>query len=102
MGGGGGGANTFPKGFDPLPTQRVPLCIILRYPLWMNDLKIFLKAPLAPLYTSFDGGERAEKPKKWDFLVEIFQKVHKNAFLACFFLKKNACGAESLVNIGSL
>ena len=39
-------------------------------------------APLAPIYTYFKG-ERA--PKKRNFLVKIFQKVPKNAFLACFF-----------------
>ena len=33
--------------------------------------KIFLKAPLAPIYTNFEGGARAEKR---DFLVKTFQK----------------------------
>ena len=33
--------------------------------------KIFLNAPLAPIYTNFEGGVRAEKTQ---FLVEIFQK----------------------------
>ena len=27
---------------------------------WLIDLKIFLKAPLAPIYTNFEGGDRAE------------------------------------------
>ena len=35
------------------------------------------------------------------FLVEIFQKMPKNAHFGLFF-KKIACGAEKLVNIGSL
>ena len=50
-----------PQGFDPLPTQRVPLCTILRYPYLLTDPKNFLKAPLAPIYTNFEGGARAEK-----------------------------------------
>ena len=51
------------QGFDPLPTQRVPLCTILRYPFWETDPKIFLKAPLAPIYTNFQGGARAQKTR---------------------------------------
>ena len=47
------------------------------------DPKIFLKTPLAPIYTNFDG-ESAPK-KKRDFFVNIFQKVPKNGFLDCFF-----------------
>ena len=32
---GGGGLDASPlQGLDPLPTQRVPLCTILRYPFW--------------------------------------------------------------------
>ena len=38
------------------------------------DLKIFQKAPI---YTNFEGGARR---KKLELLVEMFQKVHKNAF----------------------
>ena len=59
-----------------------PLCTILRYPFLVMDPKNFLKVPLAPIYTNFEG-ERA--PKKRKFLVKIFQKVPENAFLACFF-----------------
>ena len=46
------------------------------------DPKNVLKAPLAPTYNNFEGGARAEKTQ---FLVEIFQRVHKKAFLTCFF-----------------
>ena len=63
-GGGGGRTYAFPsglQGFDPLPTQRVPLCTILRYPFLVMDPKIFLKAPLEALYTNFEEGVRAEK-----------------------------------------
>ena len=44
--------------------------------------KIFLKAPLAPVYTNFEG-ERA--PIKRDFVVKIFLKVPKTTFLTGFF-----------------
>ena len=44
---------------------------------------MFLRAPSAPIYTNFEGGGGA--PIKRNFLVNIFQKVPKNAFLACFF-----------------
>ena len=46
--------------------------------------KTFLKAPLAPTYTNFEG-ERA--PEKCKLLVNIFQKVLKNVFLANFFTR---------------
>ena len=48
----------------------------------MTDPKNFLKAPLAPIFTSFEGGARA---KKRNFLFKIFQKVPKNAFFGLFF-----------------
>ena len=56
---------------------------------------IFLKAPLALVYTNLEG-ERA--PKKCDFLAEIF---------VCWpvvglFFEKLACGAKYLVKLGSL
>ena len=47
---------------------------ILGYPYLVTDPKNFLKAPI---YTNFEG---EPAPKKRDFLVEIFQKVPKNAF----------------------
>ena len=49
---------------------------------WRTDLRIFLKAPLTPIYTNFEE-ERA--PKQRNFLVEIFQKVPKNAISGMFF-----------------
>ena len=68
-----------PEGFDPLPTQRVPLCTILRYPFLVTDPKNFLRTPLAPIYFNFEWGTRAKK--KALFLV-TFKK--NNYFLACF------------------
>ena len=72
----------FPHGFDPLPTQTVPLCTTMRYLFLAIDPRNFQKALLAPVYTNFEG-EHA--PKKTAFLVKSFQKVPKTPFLACFF-----------------
>ena len=49
MGGGGGGG--VPQGFD---RKGVPLYYFDIH-LWLTDLKNFLKAPLAPIYTNFEG-----------------------------------------------
>ena len=72
-----------PQGFDPLPTQRVPLCTMLRYPYSVTDPKKFLKAPSATIYTKFEGGGGGA-PKKRDFFVKIFQKM---PFCHVFFSK---------------
>ena len=52
-----------------------------------NNPKVFLKAPLAPIFINFEGEARTEKSY---FLVRIFQKVCKNAFLSCFFFQNFA------------
>ena len=64
---------------------------------WPTDPKMFLKAPMAPIYTNSEG-ERA--PKKRDFFVKIFQKVAKN-WLFWQFFQKLACGAENFAKIGA-
>ena len=61
----GGGAEASPQGFDPLPTQKVPLCTVLRYPFLTTDPKIFLRAPLAPKSTNFERGARAKKKRNF-------------------------------------
>ena len=75
---GGGGADLdrnstpcrppFPQEFDPLPTQRVPLSTILRYSYLMSGPKNILKAPMAPIYTTFEGGARAKNAIFWSKL----------------------------------
>ena len=72
--GGDGGS----QGFDPLYIFE-----IFNFG-WLTDLKIFLKAPI---YTNFEG---YRAPKKRDFLVEIFQKLPKNAFFGRSFQKMTA------------
>ena len=57
-----------PQGFDPLPTQRVPRCTILRSRTHFRrtDPKTFIKAPLAPKYNNFAKVARAEKTRFFD------------------------------------
>ena len=86
-----------PQGFDPLPTQSVPLCKILRYPYLVTDLKSSQKSPLAPKYTNFEVGAGAENTR---FLVKI-PKSAKKRFFGLFF-QKFACGALNLVKMGFL
>ena len=73
-------------------------CTILKYPFLVTDPKNFLKASLGPMYTNFEG-ER--DPKKHDFLVNIFQKVPKNASIGLFFLQNFASGARNLAKTGN-
>ena len=72
-----------PQGFDPLPTQRVPICTILRYPFLVMDLKNFLKAPLASMYTNFEEGS-ARRKQNAIFWSKFPKKCLKTLFLACF------------------
>ena len=67
-----------------------PLCTILRYPFLVTEAKIFLKAPLAPIYFNFEVGS-----------VKIFQKVSKTPFFGLFF-QNFACGADILAKTVSL
>ena len=77
-----GGAYVFSlQGLDHLPTQRVSLCTILRYPYLLTDPKIFLKAPLAPLYTNCEGEARAENTQ---FFGQNFQPIFQNVIWIFF------------------
>ena len=83
----------FPSGIRPSADPKAPpFGTFLEIHFWPTDPKIFLKAPLAPIYTYFQG-EGA--PKKTRFFVKIFQKVPKNGFLTCFFFQKIVCGAKT-------
>ena len=80
--GGFSGADApFPQGFDHLPTESFPPLYYFEISFLVTDLFF------GDGYTYFKG-KRA--PKKRDSLVEFFQKVHKNAFLACFLKKLSA------------
>ena len=67
--GGGGVADAPPPpGFDP---KGPPFDTFSEIFFWLTDPKIFLKAPLAPIYTKFEG-ERA--PKKTRFFCQNLSK----------------------------
>ena len=92
--GGGGGADAPSSGIRPRADPKGPPFDTFTFSeihFWPTDPKIFLKAPLAPIYTNFEG-ERA--PKKRDFFVKIFQKLPKNGFFDCFF--KNLPAAQKI------
>ena len=76
---GGRGADAFlPSGIrPPADPKGPPFDTFSQIHFWPTDLKIFLKAPLAPIYTNFEG-ERA--PKKRDFLPKFFKKIQKRLF----------------------
>ena len=81
--GGGGRTPPPPSGIrPPADPKGPPFDTFSEIHFWPTDPKIFLKAPLAPIYTNFEG-ERA--PKKRDFFVKIIQKVPKNGFFDYFF-----------------
>ena len=89
-GGGGGSISCRPKGS--------PCELFSDIQFWLTDPKIFLKAPLALMYTHFKGRARAKK--KRNFFVKVFQEVPKNAFFG--FFQNFACGTEFLIIIGTL
>ena len=72
-----------PQGFDPLPTQRVPLFFYFEIfdLFWQADPKIFLKAPLAPNILILRGRARRKNPIFW---LKFSKKVPKNDFLASY------------------
>ena len=70
---GGGGVDALLHGFDPLPTQRIPHCTILKYSILVTDPKKFQKAPLAPIYNNFKRGARAKK--NLIFFCQNFPKI---------------------------
>ena len=63
LGGGAGTGSAFRGGGHlPPPFRDIPTFgTIQEIQFWPTDLKIFLKAPLAPIYINFEGGARAEK-----------------------------------------
>ena len=59
---------------------------------WPTDPKILLKAPLAPIYTNFEG-ERA--PKKTRFFCQSFSKSAQKRLFDCF--SKNFPAAQKIL-----
>ena len=79
--GGGGEQTPSPSGIRP----PLPFDTFSEIHFWPTDPKIFLKAPLAPIYTNFEG-ERAPK-KNAIFLSKFFKKCPKRLFW--LFFQKN-------------
>ena len=86
LGGGRGGRPFFPpppSGIrPPADPKGRPFDIFSEINFWPTDLKIFLKAPWAPIYTNFEG-ERAPKKTRF-FCQNFFKKCPKTAFLTVF------------------
>ena len=91
--GGGGGGRPSSGIRPPADPKGPPFDTFSEIHFWPTDPKIFLKAPLAPIYTNFEG-ERAPK-KNAIFFVKIFQKVPKNGFIDRFF--KNLPVAQKIL-----
>ena len=80
-GGFGEGADATLQGFYPLPTQRVTLGTILKYPFLAMGPKNFMRAPFAPVRTNLDG---KRTPKNAIFWSKFSEKCLKTPFLVCF------------------
>ena len=77
----------------PADPKDLPFDTFSEIHFWPTDPKIFLKAPLAPIYTNF---ERERAPKKNAiFLSKFFKKCPKTAFFDCFF--KNLPPAQKIL-----
>ena len=78
-----GGERTPLRDSIPCRPKGSTLCTFLRYPILVTDPKIFLKAPLAPILTYFEGGRRKTAifgqyfPKRAFFLPNFFKNVSK-------------------------
>ena len=91
-GGGRGFLCPSPSGIrPPADPKGPPFDTFSEIHFWLTDPKIFLKAPLAPIYTNFEG-ERA--PKKRNFSKSAQKRLFR------LFFQKFACGAENFAKIG--
>ena len=94
---GGGGADAPSSGTrPPADPKGPPFDTFLEIHFRPTDPKMFLKAPMAPIYTNFEG-ERA--PKKTRFLCQNFSKSAQKRLFWLFF-QTFACGAENLAKMG--
>ena len=92
--GGGRTPSSLPSGIrPPADPKGPPFDTFSEIHFWPTDPKMFLKAPLAPIYTNFEG-ERAPKNKRF-FCQNFFKKRPKTAFLTVFFL--NLPAAQKLL-----
>ena len=79
LGGRGGGRPPPPSGIrPPADPKGPPFDTFSEIHFWRTDPKIFLKAPLAPIYTNFEG-ERAPKKTKF-FCKNVSKSAQKRLF----------------------
>ena len=77
-----GGGDAHPSGIrPPADPKGPPFDTFSEIHFWPTDPKIFLKAPLAPIYTNFEG-ERA--PKKNAIFCQHFSKSAQKRLFDCF------------------
>ena len=96
--GGGGGGRSLPSGIPPPADPKgPPFDTFSEIHFWPTDPKIFVKAPLVPIYTNFEG---EPAPKKTRFFCQNFSKSAQKRLFWLFF-QKFACGAENLAKIGA-
>ena len=78
------GADAVPSGIRPPADQKGPLFkLFWDIHFWLTDPKIFLKAPLASIYTNFEWWARAKKSR--DTFAKVFQKLPKTPLFGLFF-----------------
>ena len=70
--GGGGGGRSLHSGIRPPADPKGPTFdTFSEIHFWPTDPKMFLKAPLAPIYTNFEGERASKKPH---FFCQNFSK----------------------------
>ena len=71
------------RDLTPCRPKGSPFVLFWDIHFWLTDLKLFLTAPLAPIYTNCKGGARAEKTRF--FSSKPTKKGLKTPFSAYFF-----------------
>ena len=82
---GGGGRTLLLRDSTPCRPRGSTLSYFLRHPFLVTDTKIFLKAPLAPMYTNF---EKERAPKKNAIFLSKFSKKCPKTGINLVHLKK--------------
>ena len=90
---GGGGFGGFRKDPTPCHPKGPPSGTFYEIHFWPTDPKIFLKPPLAPKYTNFEGGACA---KKTQIFCQIFPKSAQQRLFDLFFFFKNLTAAQKI------
>ena len=75
------------------PTKVSPLVLFDDICLRLTNPKVFVKSPLAPIFTNF---EVQRAPRKTYFFGQVFPKNAQNSFFTCCF--KNLPAAQIFVS----